>query len=960
MDLRQNDGFIFRFGLFEADPAESLLTRNGVRTKIQDQPFRVLILLLQRPGEIVTREELRQGLWPEGTHVDYDGSLNVILKRLRAAIDDDSDNPRFIETVPRRGYRFIAPVSIERAKGVAAGLHEAPAQNPPADPASATPDMPRTEDEEAYAAPAPVSPQRSHPARVYVAAALIALSITVAAWFYWQRRSLPQAAATGSKAPAVMAPVRKSVAVLGFHNVTNTPEEAWLGTAFSEMLSTELEQGGTLRLVSEEDVANLRGSSPWPQADTLDPKTTARIATALNCDFVVLGSYATVGRPGKGQLRVDVHLQDARTGEILTGIAEAGGIRDVFDLVSRTGRRLRDRLGAPKLDEPAEASVLASLPSNPEAARMYSLGLVRMREYDYQSAHGLFLQAIKADPEFPLSYSMAARVDILLGHEDEAKAEARRGLDLSGGLSRVQRMEIEATYYQVTADRAKAAEIFKVLFDMFPDSLDYGLQLAKLQQESYQPDAALKTIRQLRSLPPPARDDPGLDSREGGIVLPRDADLADRLFLSSAAKASAQGKTLAYARAERALCWTNRRHLQAPPQCKEAYDAFLAAGNRDAAGDCLQLMAEANRQTGHDQEAIPLYEQAMGLFKEAGDREQVGVALNNMSLALERQGQWSRAEQGFRDAKVNFQSLNDKANSADALNNIADILVMRGRLSEAADIYRQTWELIDSSGRARSDSSHVQHASVLFLQGQLEPAKQEIDAQTASLRAYTADPWTLADALTARGNIDVAQGEMEAARKAYQEAADLLKKANSPAGAIQISFAELSIAEGRPDAAEAQIRKAIEQLEQEHDTKAEVAAHTSLGRALLAQGKAAEAQDALGRGGKLADLREFPLYALPLKVLQAKIDAAKARFDGKAGDQSLGAAQALRAAIQQAHRLELYSIECEARLSLGEIELTADPAARAGLIALGLEARTRGFKSLAQRAQSVAARNISR
>src|SRR5579872_5511355 len=111
MEQTVEPGKLFRFGLFEAEPACSTLTRNGVRVKIQEQPFRVLILLLERPSEIVTREELRQKLWPEGTYVDFDGSVNVILKKLRAALDDDSENPRFVETVPRRGYRFIAPVS---------------------------------------------------------------------------------------------------------------------------------------------------------------------------------------------------------------------------------------------------------------------------------------------------------------------------------------------------------------------------------------------------------------------------------------------------------------------------------------------------------------------------------------------------------------------------------------------------------------------------------------------------------------------------------------------------------------------------------------------------------------------------------------------------------------------------------------------------------------------------------
>ena len=91
---------IFRFGLFEADAIRGTLTRNDVRVKIQDQPFRLLVLLLERPGEVITREELRQKLWPEGTFVDFDGSLSATLKKLRAAIDDDSDNPRSLRLSP--------------------------------------------------------------------------------------------------------------------------------------------------------------------------------------------------------------------------------------------------------------------------------------------------------------------------------------------------------------------------------------------------------------------------------------------------------------------------------------------------------------------------------------------------------------------------------------------------------------------------------------------------------------------------------------------------------------------------------------------------------------------------------------------------------------------------------------------------------------------------------------------
>src|SRR6201997_2487495 len=101
-----------QFGLFEVDLQTRELRKSGVKIKLNDQPFQVLALLLERPGEIVTREELQTRLWPADTFVDFDLSLNSAVKKLRQALGDESDNPRFVETLYRRGYRFIAPVTI--------------------------------------------------------------------------------------------------------------------------------------------------------------------------------------------------------------------------------------------------------------------------------------------------------------------------------------------------------------------------------------------------------------------------------------------------------------------------------------------------------------------------------------------------------------------------------------------------------------------------------------------------------------------------------------------------------------------------------------------------------------------------------------------------------------------------------------------------------------------------------
>src|SRR5579872_6593259 len=107
---REAESRIIRFGSFEADLAEGRLTKAGVRIHLQEQPFQILVLLLERSGQLVTREEIREKLWSNHTFVEFDDALNTAVRKLRAALCDSADNPRFLETVPRRGYRFVAPV----------------------------------------------------------------------------------------------------------------------------------------------------------------------------------------------------------------------------------------------------------------------------------------------------------------------------------------------------------------------------------------------------------------------------------------------------------------------------------------------------------------------------------------------------------------------------------------------------------------------------------------------------------------------------------------------------------------------------------------------------------------------------------------------------------------------------------------------------------------------------------
>src|SRR5258708_2857746 len=110
---------VYMVGLFEVGLKNGKLLRPGARVKLQDQPFRLLCLLLERAGQVVTREELRQALWSSDTYVEFDGSLNATLKRLRFALGDPADNPIFIETLPKRGYRFLVPITVEESASTA-------------------------------------------------------------------------------------------------------------------------------------------------------------------------------------------------------------------------------------------------------------------------------------------------------------------------------------------------------------------------------------------------------------------------------------------------------------------------------------------------------------------------------------------------------------------------------------------------------------------------------------------------------------------------------------------------------------------------------------------------------------------------------------------------------------------------------------------------------------------------
>lgn len=937
---------IFRFGRFEADADRGTLSRGGLRVRLQEQPFRVLILLVEHPGEIITREELRQQLWSEGTYVDFDGSLNAILKKLRAVLDDDSDNPRFIETVPRRGYCFIAPVTVESVAVELPSTATAAIEGPAA-----------LSSDKKF--PAPNMPERPTRYVIYAASAIVLLALSGLGWYFLRDFSRVRTAPV--QPTAATAPIlRKAVAVLGFHNLSGKVDDDWLATAFSEMLSTELAAGERLRLVSGEDVANLRLSSPWSQTDTLGQETTARIGTSLNSDLLVLGSYTNIGRPERRQLRLDVRLQDARTGEILAEVAEIGSSENFFQLVSRVGTKLRDRLGVPEVGETEEPSVLASLPSNSDAARFYTIGLAKLRDYDYLTAKDLFAQAIKADPKFPVSHSMLARTCAQLGYEQKRKEEAKRALDLSANLPRVNRMLVEGDYYESLAQHEKAASTYEALFALFPDSVEYGLQLATAQRAAGQRSQAMETIAQLRRLPPSASGDPRIDLAEAW-AMPDNKVAMLVLVRKALAKAGAQDKKLVYAQARKDECIDliyGDHADQGKVSCEDASRIFVAAGNRLAAADATRLIGDSQGFQGHYELAIATYQRALTILQGlGGEHEKTGAILNNMAGAYLNIGQLDRAEELYKKAKYHFEQAGDKGNTGVALANVADTLYLRGKLPDATKIYQQA---IDSEALlSPSAPAYAMYrlADLELAQGQTRKA-HDLAAQAIDLiRPTNGGSQSLTGAMVVLGGALMAQGDLAGARQQYQQTLETRQKLEEQdlAAESQASLADLSLEEGHPEQAETLLRAAIAEFEKEKETPDATSAYTLLSRALLAQGKSQDARKAIQHAAELGRGSPDPALTLPLTIQNAQIEMAAAA-PGAAGRAALGAArQQLLGVIASAKKLGYYQIECEARLALAAGDLKANPAlGRSQLETLEKETHERGLELLSHTAELLA------
>jgi TolB-like protein/DNA-binding winged helix-turn-helix (wHTH) protein/Flp pilus assembly protein TadD len=396
------------FENFEFDFRSGELRENGHKVKVQGQPLQILAVLLERPGDVITRDEIRNNLWPGGTFVDFEHSLNAAVKRLRQAIHDSAEHPRLVETLARRGYRFIGDIAAQDTPV---------ATTEPSTSDFLTPaDHGQPEDTRKTAA----VEDRPWPLawKVWAFALLIASSIVVG----WALRY------GKASSPAI-----RSIAVLPLESLSDDASQDYFADGMTDELITDLGQISSLRVISRTSVMSYKGTrKPLPQ-----------IARELGVDAIVEG---TVLRSG-GQVRITAQLIEASADKHLWAHSYEGDLRDTLALQNKVARTIAEQIRINLT--PREDTVLrASKVVNPEAYEAYLKGRYF---WNKRTADGLkraieyFKGAIETDPTYAPAYSGLADSYSLSGDWEyglmapkdafpSAKAAAKKALELDNTL----------------------------------------------------------------------------------------------------------------------------------------------------------------------------------------------------------------------------------------------------------------------------------------------------------------------------------------------------------------------------------------------------------------------------------------------------------------------------------------------------------------------------------------------
>jgi TolB-like protein/DNA-binding winged helix-turn-helix (wHTH) protein/Tfp pilus assembly protein PilF len=471
-----------RFDGFEVDPRSRELRRNGIRIRMQDQPLGVLLLLLEHKGEVVTREELKQRLWPADTFVDLDDGLNTAIRKLREVLGDSAEKPVYVETIPRRGYRFVGAVE-EPPPGLQKNSADTHIAESNANPVSKE------------GASRPAAAWRPIPV---AAAVVIVLLLAGAGLLYWRARFRGHPTA----------PHIASLVVLPLANLSNDPEQEYFADGMTETLITNLAQLKSLRVISRTSAVHYKRTE----------ETLPQIARELNVDAIIEG---TVQRSGS-RVQVTAKLIPAQTDAPIWARVYERDAQNVLMMQSELAEAIATQIEA--RITPQEKQHLSSVgPINPEAYNAYLLGDYMSRKRStaaIDKAIGHFQEAIRIDPNYAQAYAGLANAyfereiwgGVGIGKSaDQIRAVALKALELDQELPAAHAL-LARIHYQYDWDWQGAEAEYKRAIELDPNLADtysvYAFFLQSMGRHSEALAAAHRAV-ELDPLSVPAITDEG-------------------------------------------------------------------------------------------------------------------------------------------------------------------------------------------------------------------------------------------------------------------------------------------------------------------------------------------------------------------------------------------------------------------------------------------------------------------
>lgn len=477
-ETKQPTRVVYRFGNFEVAPETGELYRRGQRVRIQELPFRVLVSLLEQQGRIVSRDILAKQLWPDNTFVEFDQGLSTAVTKLRQAIGDLADNPRFIETVPRRGYRFIAPVTVE-------GLMLESLQ-PPASTVAVVVSEPQPESPPPT--PPPELPKRRLPGLWKWSAAASFLVLLGLCVFLFRA---PFRARAGLRA-------NDRVVLADFDNATG---KGVFDDTLNSALRVKLDESPFFSLVPQKTVQTALEQLGRAANGHLSPKDAQLICHAVHAQAIVHGSVS----PAEGGLRLRLEAQSCGAEGTL---AEEAALSPAMDLLltslGNAADNLRRGLGEPessvqRFGTPMVQATTASF----SALKAFASGEEkRMRGQDHETI-GDYKLATDLDPEFALAY---ARLGTIYLNENEAelsRAAYQKAFDLRLHTTERERLYLTAHYYNsAIGDMERTVEVYKLWRQLYPQDLIAPNNLADIYETLGKPDQALLMAREALRINP--------------------------------------------------------------------------------------------------------------------------------------------------------------------------------------------------------------------------------------------------------------------------------------------------------------------------------------------------------------------------------------------------------------------------------------------------------------------------